>query len=241
MSTFPVLLAGEIQRLKKYNILTASMVVALLWIGVLYIVDAKDISQFFPLLIFIDATSMAILLVGVSIFFEKQEGAFKSLFVTPISKVEYIVSKACANLVSNLGTLIILYLYAWFFKEINLNIFALFGAVILISVFHSFLGVLISYYSKDFTELLLGMFKYFLGTMIPVFLEEFGVIANELFSKIVYILPTKASFTLLRASAGGLELWEVIFSAIYMILACCIIWFVIMRKFDEFASKESGL
>lgn len=241
MANLKILLTGELQRMMKYHILSASVAVALLWIGVLHFTAGEDVSMFFPLLIFVDVTSMAILMVGVTMFFEKQEGSFKSLLVAPINKWEYIISKALANISSNILTLFILYIYAIIFKEINVNILALFMAVVLIALFHTFIGFLLSYVSKDFTSLLMNMMGYFMLLATPVILEMVGVIRGELISKLMYLLPTKASMVLLRASGGGLESWEIMISLIYLIAVSIICYLLTLRRFDEYAIKESGV
>ena len=74
MSNLATLFRGELERMKKYHILTASIVAALILFGVLYLINTDDVSSLFPLLLFIDATSMSILLIGATVFFEKQEG-----------------------------------------------------------------------------------------------------------------------------------------------------------------------
>ena len=102
---------GEMQRLQRYHIIAASLVVAVIWIGVLHFTDVDDVTSIFPLLLFLDATSMSITLIGVSMFFEREEHTLKALFVSPITKGEYMISKIIGNIVSNLQTLVILYLY----------------------------------------------------------------------------------------------------------------------------------
>lgn len=241
MHNFFVLLLGEIERMKKYGILAASLVVSFIWIGVLHFTEIQDVTAIFPLLIFIDTTSMAMLLVGVTMFYEKQEGTIKTLLVTPTSKSKYILAKTFANILSNLETLIILYLYAILFKEININIIALSGAVILISFFHSFVGFLLTYYSRDFTELLMGMVKYTFIFMVPVILEQAGLIKNLLAKKLLYIIPTKSSLTLLQATTRDFDGWELSLSLLYLVLGCGLLFLVVRLKFDEYAVKESGV
>lgn len=241
MNNLIVLFRGELERMKKYHVLGASFVVSLIWIGVLYFTEINEVSRIFPLLLYLDATSMSMLMIGVTMFFEKQEGTIKTLLVSPISKAEYIIAKAFANIVSNILTLIILYLYARFFKEIDLNIIGLFLAVIIVAFFHSLIGFILTYYSKDFTDLLMGMMKYVFVLMVPVLLEQVGLISNEIIQNILYAIPTKASMLLLQSSAGGVEAWETYLSMIYLVIGSILLYFVVSRKFDEFAIKESGV
>ncbi len=241
MSSFGVLFAGELQRMARYSIFGASILVAGLWVLVLHFTEVQDIGAILPLLLFVDAVSMAIILIGATIFFERQEGTLKTLLVSPISKTEYVLAKTSANIVSSLMTLVIVYSYAWFFREVNLSFAALLGAVALIAIFHSLVGFYLSYYSADFTDLLMGMFKYMLIFMIPVFFELAGLIKNEVLTRLMYVLPTRASMTLLQASGGGMEFWEVLFSAVYLVGISAILLATVLRKFDEFAVRESGV
>lgn len=237
MGNLGVLLAGEVQRLVKYNIFSATLVVALIWIATLYFTGA----YLFTLVIFVDATIMSITLVAVTIFFEKQEGSLKSLLVSPITRLEHVLAKACGNIVNNILTVVILYLYAWYyFGELELNFFALLGAVILIALFHALLGLILTYYSKTFTDLLTNMMKYAFVMMFPVFFEQVGLIQNELAQNLMYLLPTKASLVFLTASAGGLQPWEIWFSGLYLAVGSLVLLWAVLRKFDEFAVRESG-
>lgn len=241
MNNFITLTIGEVQRMKRYNILTASLVVTLIWIGVMYFIEIQDVGSILPLLLFIDITSMPMLLIGATMFFEKQEGVTKALLISPINKNEYILSKIVSNILSSIISLVILYLYAKIFKEIDINFFVLLGEVMLITFFHSLIGFILTYNSKDFTSLLMGMMKYAFVIMLPVLLEHFGVIDIDIVSKILYVLPTKASMILLNAASGGVEAWEVYLSLGYIIVVSIILYWVVSRKFDEFAVKESGV
>lgn len=241
MNNIFVLISGEIQRMKKYNILGASIFVALIWIGILHFTAAENVSSLFPYLVFFDAISMAMLMLGVTMFFEKQEGTLKTLLVSPINKSEYILAKVFANVLSNVLTLVLLYAYARIFKEIDINIFGLLGAVILVAFFHSLVGVILTYYSKDFTDLLMKMIMYSIVLMFPIILEQVGLISNEIIDKLLYAIPTKASMILFFSSTGGVQSWEIYLSLFYMLTASVIMYIIVAKKFDEFAVKGSGV
>lgn len=241
MDNYLYLLQGEILRMKKYNILAASLVVAALWIGVLYFTDLQEIDTIFPLLLFIDVTSMAIVLIGATMIFEKEEGALKAMLVTPITKIEYILAKTSSNLMSNLLTFILLYLYARTFKALDLNPLWLLGAVLVVGFFHSMLGFILSYYSKTFTDLLMGMMKYFFLMMLPVLFELLGLITNQFFLNLFYLLPTKASMILLLSPTGTMERWEILLSLMYLLALSWILFYLSIKKFDSYAVRESGV
>ena len=195
----------------------------------------------FPLLIFVDATSMAIVLIGAFMFFERQEGSIRTILVSPVSKVEYCMSKAVATVFSSVLTLVILYLYAFYFKELDLNFIWMLGAVVLVALFHSLVGFILTYYSRDFTGMLMNMMLYIFVFFIPVLLEYLEILQHDLVENLIYIAPTKASMTLLLSPANGVETWETVYSLLYLGLGSVVLFAVVLKKFDEFAAKESGV
>lgn len=241
MGSFGILLKGELQRMLRYHILGAGFVVAVIWLVVLHFTEVIGVATMLPLLLFFDATSMSIILIGVTLFFEKQEGTIRSLQVSPINRPEQILAKIGGNILTNVQTLVIVYLYAWFFKEIDLSFMGLLLAVIIVGLFHSLVGFLLTYRARGFTELLMGMFVYFFAFMFPVVFEQIGLIQNEIATGIMYILPTKASLILLNSAGGGMETWEILFSAFYLLAASAVLLYFVLKKFNEFALKESGV
>lgn len=227
--------------MKKYQILPATIFIALLWMGLIYLVDDMFINQMFSILIYVDATTMAILLVGVTMFFEKQEGTFRSLLVSPIHKRDYILSKGISNIFSNFVTLFLLFAFALWVKDVEISIVNYLWAVALIGFFHTMLGFLISFYSKDFNSLLMRMMVYAFICVLPVVFEAIGFIDNEIFSKILYAIPTKASMLLLNHAAQlPIETWELYFSVGYLAVASIVFFFVVMKEFDKYAQREGG-
>jgi len=241
MSNFLTLLGGELQRMQKYHIFTASLFVALLWIGMLHLLEVDDIGYLFMMIVFFDLVSMSILMIGVTIYFEKQEGVLSSMFVAPVNKTEFISSKTVGNLFSNLVTILAVLLYVIFFQDINISIPMLAAAVLLIGLFHSLVGFLLIYYSRGFTDLLIAMMKYILLFMIPVILELTGVITGELYSNLLYVIPTKSSATLVEAVIGRAEFWEVFFSIVYLSGGSVLLLYFVFKRFKDFAVRESGV
>lgn len=240
MDHFLHLFVGEMQRMVKYSILAASVIVIVLWITALHFTEIQDVSMMFAILLFIDATTMSILWVGVTLYFERDEGSLRSLLVTPITHLEYLLAKISANCALNIQTMLILYLYAHFLREIHLDFLPLLAAVALVAIFHSLLGLLLTYYSDSFTHLLMNMMKYVFVFMLPVMLAEVGVFQSELVRNLLYVVPTRASMTLITASTGLLEAWEIWFSAAYLLIGCGFLLRIALRKFDEFAAGEGG-
>lgn len=240
MNRFFILIKGELIRLKKYNLFAASLFVSAMWLGILHFLPVEDVSNIIPQLVFIDVTTMAVLLVGVSFIYEREEATLRSLLVSPIVKSEYILAKTLANIIPTILSLTIMFLYSKLFKTVTINYLAILGGVILVTFFHSLLGFLLTYYSKDFTGLVMTIMKVFLISILPVVLDEFNIITNRLFKKLVYIIPTKATLMILMGPTGSVKGLEIIISTIYILLGSVILYYLVWRNFEKYALRESG-
>ena len=240
MNKFATLVQGELLRLKRYNLLTASLFVSAVWVGLLHFLDIENVSKLIPQMIFIDVTTMAMLLVGVTFIYERDEATIRSMLVSPITKSQYLLAKMISNIIPSILSLTIMYIYSKLFKVVEINYFLLLGAVILVAFFHSLIGFLLTYYSKDFTDLVMTIMKLFFVFLLPVILDEFNIVTNEIFKKIVYILPTKSALILLMGTTGKIQSWEIIVSFIYILLGSIVLYYLVWKSFDRYALKESG-
>jgi len=240
VNNLAALTKGELTRMRKYNILAAGLFVALIWIAVLHLTEAVEISMMLVVVLYFDVMAMAGIMIGVTVYYEKQESTIKTMLVSPISKEEFIMSKVMANLSSSLLTMAILLTYAYVVRDASVNILILLGAVVLGVIQFSMIGYLLTFRSRDFTGMLINLllFNIFLG--IPVIMDFVGLIQNDLFSKVLYALPTKALLTLMTAAVNGPQTWEVMLSVFYLVGLSTILFQVIRTQFDAFSTKESG-
>ena len=237
MNNFMALYIGELKRMRKYHILTASIISAFLFIAAIHFLGtASDVETILPLFIYADAVMMSMLMIGVTMFFEKQEGVIKSFLISPITKLEYIGSKIISNITLNIITLLLIYLYA-FINNVSFNVIKFLIAVVIIAIFHSLIGFILTYYTKSFTDMLMGMMKYTLILAVPIILDELNVFNNvEWVSTTLYAIPTKASFTILVSNNIG----NLLYAFGYLIIGSALIFGYVYYKFDDFAVKESG-
>lgn len=240
MNRFITLIKGELLRLQRYNLFAASLFVSAMWVGVLHFVDMENVTKLIPQLVFIDVTTMAMLLVGVTFIYERDEATIRSMLVSPISKSEYILAKMISNIIPSILSLTIMYIYSRIFKTVNISYLLLLGGVILVAFFHSLIGFLLTYYSKDFTDLVMTIMKVFLVFLFPVILDEFNIVTNDIFKKLVYILPTKSALMILMGTTGDIELGKVVVSIIYMLLGSIILYYLVWKNFERYSLKESG-
>src|SRR5690554_4622026 len=93
---------GEITRLFKYKTLIVGLIVSFLWVLIIAFSDEESAMTLLPMLIFVDAAMMSILLLAASFYFEKQEEITKTLLVTPIKLWQLLDAKILASLFSGL-------------------------------------------------------------------------------------------------------------------------------------------
>lgn len=240
MNKFRVLFWGEVIRLGRYNLFAASIFVSAIWVGILHFLNVEDVTTIVPQLIFLDVTTMATLLVGVSLIYERDEDTLRTLMATPISKNQYLLGKVLANIVPSILSLTVMYAYSKLFKTIQINYLLLLGAVVLVSFFHSLTGMLLTYFSKSFTDLLMIIIAIFIIFLLPVILVEFDIITNEIFTKGIYILPTKAALMVIMGTTGIIDTWEIIISIIYLIASSLVLYYLVYRYFNLYALRERG-
>jgi len=240
MNKLQILVQGELLRLRRYNLFAASIFVSAIWVGILHFLNVENVTNIVPQLIFLDVTTMATLLVGVTFIYEREESTIRTLLVSPISKNQYLLGKIISNIIPSILSLTIMYVYSKLFKTIEINYFLLLGAVILVSFFHSLIGILLTYFTKDFTGLVMAIMTIFIIFLLPVILVEFNVITSEIFSKLTYILPTKSALMLIMGTTGTTHGWEILVSLTYLILGSIVLYFIVLKNFNSYALRESG-
>lgn len=240
MNKFRVLVRGELIRLRRYNLFAAALFVSAIWVGILHFLNVENVTTLVPQLIFLDVTTMATLLVGVTFIYEREESTIRTILVAPISKHQYLLGKIISNIIPSILSLSIMYGYSKLFKVIEINYFLLLGAVVLVSFFHSLIGLLLTYFSRDFTGLVMAIMLLFIIFLLPVILVEFNIITSEIFSKLIYVLPTKSALMLIMGTTGNIEGWEIIISLVYLIISSLVLYYLLVRNFDLYALRESS-
>jgi len=235
---------GELKRLNKYGVTTVSVVVALLWFLLLFFIDDNEIlGMLLPFVIVIDATMMSVIYIGAIMFFEKTEKTISTMLVTPVKKSELILSKVIANTIAQtLSTLVIVIVFflvrqievAWFFMVLTL---------VVSIVFHSLLGFVFSYHSKDFTTMLVNLMTYIFLLTIPSILYSFGILfKGDVWRYLLIITPTQSVFNLINVSFGG-DITIDFFLSLTLLLSATILGYryYVLPHFKLYAVKESGV
>ncbi len=244
MSKLSILIKGELQRLNKYNVTTISLVVALIWFLLLYFIDDMDVlASMLPFIIVVDATMMSILYIGAMMFFEKTESTISTMLVTPVSNQEMILSKLIANTIHMLLSSMLIIVVFFFLKDIEVNWGLVILALVLSVSFHSLLGFMFSFHTKDFTSMLVGVMMYSFIFLIPPTLNLFNILfKGETWEHILLILPTQAVIKLIEVGFGApIELKFYISLAVILFGGFSLYYFYVLPKFKDYAVKQSGV
>lgn len=238
------LIKGELLRLNKYRVTTVSLLVALVWGLVLYFIDDMDIlDQMLPMIIMIDATMMSIIFIGSILFFEKSEQTISTLLVTPTTTHEQILSKVIANTVHLLFSSLLIVVVFYFVKGVEVNFFWLIPVLILCIAFHSLLGYVFSYHSKDFTSMLLGVMMFIIFLSIPSILFQFGILfKGDFWRYFLLITPAQSSAELIALGFGGKFTAASAISFAWLITAGILGYlFYIKPAYKGYAVKQGGI
>ncbi|NMA60435.1 MAG: ABC transporter permease [Firmicutes bacterium] len=241
MAKIFVLLQGDLQRMKKYNILAAGFIVALLWVATMHFLDTALVDALFVTLLFVDLVSMPAIMVAVSLFYEKQEGALQAMLVSPIRHSDYVWSKIFANGFSALLTVAILYAYAHFVRGFQANLVLLVATALLASGFHTLVGLLLTYGARDFTGMLMRYMVYAFVFMIPVLIDHTGLVDNYWFTLVLSACPPRAVLVLLDSSVGELNWGQTWYGLIYLVVVGTVLFRMAVHRFGTFAEKEMGV
>lgn len=232
-----VMYSGEIQRMQRYGVSGASLLTAIVWILVLHYTNVAGISTVFPLTLFVDATLMSLLLAGVTMFFENQENTFRSMMVLPITGDDYLLAKSMAIVTSSLATLALLLVYGMAFKDLEINIPGIAGGVFLVAFAFAQVGILLTYYSEEFTDLLLSMFKFVVVFAVPTILELVKILDIGWVKTLQYLNPTKNAMILLQASVMATDTKDLFIAVAYLIAMSVGLYAVSRRLLVKYAAK----
>ena len=209
MNRLLILIKGELQRLTKYNVTMVSMLVAITWFLLLYFIDDINFFQsMLPFIIMIDATMMAVLYIGAIMFFEKTESTISTMLVTPTTDDELILSKVIANVIHMLFSSMLIIVAFFFVKDISVNWPIIILSIIISVAFHSLLGFVFSFHTKDFTSMLLGVMLYSFILVIPSGLYYLNVIKGDIWGYILLITPSQAAIEMIAVGLGEALNWR---------------------------------
>ncbi len=225
----------DVKRLKKYNILQISVGLAVLYGILIYFTSAQEATQIVPLLVFVDVTMMSIIMLGASLFFEKQDGSLKSVMVSPVSLMEVIIVKVMSAVLISLITGVILSTVAIIVHGAAINVVLLLIYAILGAMVHVMLGFVLVIISKDFNTLLINYVIYVMVFTLPALLFAVNVIPTS-YDWLLYISPSYIAQMLINTSVGAkITILENILGVLYLLAITLVLYKTfVVKKFKAY-------
>lgn len=237
------LLKGELLRLHKYKVTTISILIAIIWSVVLYFIEGEIFNNLLPTLIMVDATMMSMIYIGSVMFFEKKESTMSSLLVTPSKNSELILSKLLANTIHNFFSSALIIVAFVILKDVKVSYLLVGLAIIVATMYHTTIGLFLSYYQKDFTTMLMTIMAISMVLLIPTVLYMLKVFEGDVWKYIFLINPLYSASVIISDSFKPISLsWEYYFSLAYLVITFVVIYkYLVLRKFKDYAVSISGV
>ncbi len=236
------LVSGEFTRLTKYNLFTASLVVALVWVGIGYFLELEEFKQFLPFVFLMESSAMTSLLVGAEMFYEKKEHTISSMLISPMTETEYLLGKIIANILNILLIFVIIGVSLYFFKDFLFNFHWLFLGIVLVSSYYVSVGVLLSYISKDFTALLMNYMVLMIVLVLPSIFVIIGILPQSTLD-FIFWTPTEVTLRLLNASfSSTFDGVQYLMDTGYIVTLSFVLYkFFVLPNFKSYATKDLGV
>lgn len=186
-----------------YVVITLVYMIALSWIPI------NQLKIVVPLVIFTDPSVIGLFFVGGIIMLEKNQGIIFAIVVTPLSVLEYIISKVLSLIVVSLfaGVIIAALTYK---GPINWLLFAI--SLILTSTFFTLCGLIIGAKCHTVNQYIVKTIPIMIFFTLPCF-----SLINYTGIDIFHAIPSVTALKLILASFIGIDFLEGGFLMLYLI------------------------
>ncbi len=238
-----VLVKGELSRLNKYNVFSISILIAIIWGVLLFLLEEDVLGSLLPFILVMDCTMMSLMFIGSVMYFEKSESTISTMLVTPASNSELVLSKVLANTVHNAFSASLIITVFIIFKDVDVNIPLVFLGIISATTFFTIAGLCLAYFQKDFTGMLVNIMILAFLFFIPTALYMFGVLKADWWEYVLLINPVQAAQEVVGGAFGNYTFtYKYFFSLGYMIFGAGLLYrFFAIPKFQDYAVKQSGV
>lgn len=218
MNALISLIKLDVKLLVKYNLLSVSIFLSVIYIALFKIFDVGSYHPLISAIVFSDPAMLGFIFIGVMVLYEKGQHTLQALSVCPVKFENYVWSKAIALTILALPICFGIVFSAYGF---SFNYFAFILAVLFSSMLFSMLGFIGVARVQTFNQYIIVIPLFFAPTIVPL-LDLF----NLWFHPILYIIPTQASLLLFKASFEPISLFEWVYSIGYLT-----IWLIGARYF----------
>lgn len=218
-------LIADLKFEQKQGFFMIYLVISFLYILLLTQIPESFRMQILPFVIFSDPSVLGLFFIGGILLLEKQQGILQSIVVTPLSSMEYMISKvASLTLVALFAGILI----SAFIAGQEVNYFSLMVGIILTSSFFTLMGILIACRARTVNGFFVKMIPVMLLLVLPAFLLipfwDQGLLS---------IIPTVACLRMVYGAYHGNSLGEMVFQIGYMGVLNFFLFKYTVNKFEE--------
>ncbi len=221
-------LKTELKFLLKQGVFSVYIFLTVGYLIMLSLMPPSTIKIFMPIVIFSDPSIIGLFFVGAMMMFEKNQGIFSYLAITPLGLKTYIWSKLLSFLIlSELAGFAICLLSDYE----AINYIVLFFSIMLVSFLFTLIGFLITITCTTMNQYFMRMIPVMIIFMLPCF----GLLNTDLI--ILNIFPSLIGLKMmLHAFNDSLSIYFLFYSKYLLIFIIVLYWLVIkkMRRMTDF-------
>ncbi len=209
MQKLAIAIKWDLLRQFRYNIVYAALLVMLIYILILLnLPEGPYREKLLIFLIFNDPAALGMLFIGSLFLFEHSENTLQAIWVLPLSRNHYILSKTLTLTAVTLLSALAMALagYGWGFR-----LFYFLAGIGMTATLFTLLGMAAVVSCRSFNQYLLRVSGILVPTALP-FLNFFGITDTLWW----YLLPSQASLLLLEAAFLPVEGWKIVYSILYL-------------------------
>ncbi len=216
----------------RYHIVTIAALVTALYVLIFQVVPPGVLDDLSVVLVFSDPTTIGFLFIGVLVMFERGAGTLQAVVVTPLSPSQYLWSKAISLSTIAVSAALVMMIAA---HGIELGVVLVLLATALSSVFLAFLGFGAVARVRTVNAYLILIPPFLLPLSAPL-LHFLGIVESPVF----YLIPTQASFVLLRAAFEARPAWELVYGFGFLVVSNVAAFRWALRSFESRVRQAGG-
>jgi fluoroquinolone transport system permease protein len=215
----------QVRLLAKYQILTIALIIAVIYLLVLYFFKILHDDLVTSLFVFLDPTAIGFIFIGAIILFEKGDNTLDAQIITPMETRHYLWSKAIALL---LPAIVCSSGIVFAAHGFDFNYFSFYISLILTSLIFTFLGIAGVIRVKTFNQYMVLIPLFTAPTSLPL-LNFLGLTDW----KWLYLIPTQSTLDLFIFSLGRNHYRIELFDIAYLGLWTWLSYYFARKSFEK--------
>jgi len=229
MRSFFALLRQDIRFELRHGIYTVYGVVCGMYVLLLLSLSQSLRMVITPLLIFSDPAVLGFFFMGGIVLLERKQDVLSSLFVTPVSPAQYVLSKALSLALLSLVAALLIALPFFVF---NFHLLPFILGVFFTSILVGLISIPFAVNAESLNEYFLSS-GLFMVIFMPPLIEYFLQSGNKLF----LLFPTQASILLIRGAFTGITPAAQLAAAAYLMLWIAGAWVLANRSVHRYIHR----